>query len=131
MLDPSSRSHRASEPPDLPLVGDRAASTALIASGLSARLQPIAQPDGTAWQHLAAFERHRGDRSWRIRVVIGRIEDARGAFRAMHPRIDGEADLIDQPGAQKAAVGDAAAIDLEPLDAELPVRASSAKARSN
>ena len=131
MLDPSSRSHRASEPPDLPLVGDRAASTALIASGLSARLQPVAQPDGAAWQHLAAFERHRGDRSWRIRVVIGRIEHSRGAFRAIHCRVDSEADLIDQPGAQKAAVGDAAAIDLEPSDAELPVEAFQVTARSS
>ena len=87
------------------------------------RLEPVAQPYGAAWQHLAAFERHRGDRSRHIRVVIGRIEDSRGTFRAIHCRVDRDADFIDQPDAQKAAVGDAAAIDLEPSDAELSVKA--------
>ena len=54
-------------------------------------------------------------------VAYGVVLDAQGKIAWGRGDIDGDPILIDQPGAQKAAVGDAAAIDLEPLDAELPV----------
>src|SRR5438105_4407974 len=82
-------------------------------------LDAIAEPNRAALQHLAAFERHRAERCGDARILFSTVEDTRRAFRAVHGRKYGQADLIDEAGTKKGAVRYPAAIYLQTLDAEL------------
>src|SRR6516164_10709879 len=64
----------------------------------SSVLQPIAQPNGTALQHLAAGQGHRGYRRRHTRVLVARVENARRAFGTVDGAADRKADLVDQAG---------------------------------
>src|SRR5438270_5445849 len=81
-------------------------------------LNPIAQPNRAAFQHFAACKRNGSQRGCRAGFVLAGIKDAWRAFRAIDGRKDCEADLVDEPSSEKGAVGDAAAIHLQALDAE-------------
>ena len=62
-------------------------------------------------------------------VLVARVEDARRAPRAIDGREDGQADLVDEAGAQERAVRAAAAFEQQALDPELAVSGSRAPAR--
>src|SRR6185437_2227569 len=87
------------------------------------RLVPnaIAEPYGAPVQHLAALERHLRDGSPQLRVPLRRVENARRSLRAIDRGDDGEADLIDETGAQERAVVATAALEQQALDPELAI----------
>jgi hypothetical protein len=64
----------------------------------SAVLEPIAEPNHAALQHLGARQGHRGDRRRYAGIPVTRIEDARRALRAVDGGADRKADLVDQAG---------------------------------
>src|SRR5215470_12056721 len=91
-------------PPDLSRIRidkGRPEGAALFTSSV---LQPIAQPNGTALQHLATRQSHRGDRCRYAGIVVARVENARRAPRAVYGGADCKANLVDQAGPQKGAV---------------------------
>src|SRR5689334_24312961 len=84
-------------------------------------LHEVAEPDGAAVEHLAAFERHRRDRSALTGIGLRRVEDARRALGTVDGRADDEADLIHQTGTQEGAVGAATTFKQQALHAEIAV----------
>src|SRR5215470_17227780 len=64
----------------------------------SSVLQPIAQPNRTALQHLAARQGHRCDRRRCAGIPVARVEDARRALGAVDGWANRKADLVDQAG---------------------------------
>src|SRR5690348_11794658 len=87
------------------------------------RLVPdaIAEPHRAPVQYLAALERHLRDWGPNLGVPWGRVENARRALRPVDRGKDGDADLIDEAGAQKRAVVATAAFEQQPLDPELAI----------
>src|SRR5207248_1880615 len=88
----------------------------------SSGLNPVTQPYRAALQHLAARESHRADRGGRAGLCSARVEDARRTLGAVHRGKYRQADLVDEAGAQERTVREAAAVELQALDAELLIQ---------
>src|SRR4051812_8195808 len=84
-------------------------------------LQPIAQPDHAALQHLAAHQRHRADRRRNAGILIAGIENARRAFRSIDGGTDCKTDLVNQAGPQEGPVRATAAFEQQAFEPQLAV----------
>src|SRR5215472_15175399 len=91
-------------PPDLSRIRIDEGRPERAALFTSSVLQPVAQPNRTALQHLAARQSHRGDRRRYPGIAVARVENARRAPRAIDGGADCQTDLVDQPGPQKGPV---------------------------
>src|SRR5215469_14343002 len=85
-------------PPDLSRIRIDEGRPERAALFTSSVLQPIAQPNRAALQHLAARQVHRGDGRRYAGIPVARVEDARRARGTIDGGADRKADLVDQPG---------------------------------
>jgi hypothetical protein len=89
---------------------------------LSSVLDAVAQPDCASFENLTAGKRDRMQRGRQHILMIGGIEDAGRALGAIDCRENSKTDLVDEARPKEGAIGDAPAINLEALDAELSVK---------
>ena len=87
----------------------------------SRALKLIAEPNGSALQHLIAFQRHRAKRSRCTNLIIARVENARRTSHSIDGWKDYNADLIDETPAKKGAVGNTATLEQQALNPQFPV----------
>src|SRR5438874_13431176 len=108
--------------PELPQITTKESRPFRAALCTSAVLEPVAEPNHAALQHLGARQGHRADRRRDAGILVTGIEDARRALCSIDGGADRNADLVDQAGPQKGPVRAAAAFEQQAFDPQLAVQ---------
>src|SRR4051812_32281126 len=87
----------------------------------SAVANSVPEPDSTTFEHLAAFQRYRAQRSCHL-SPLATVKDAWCASHPVHRREYGPADLVDEAGTKEGAVRHTPAVHLQAFDAELAIQ---------
>jgi hypothetical protein len=82
----------------------------------------IAEPNGSALQHLIAFQHHRAKRSRCTDFIIARVENTRRTSHSIGSWKDDKAYLIDETRAKEGAVGNTATLEQQAPDLQFPVQ---------